>query len=158
EDEGDAVVAAGVGEPVPAMDALAGDKQSVGEGLDGAEEGLGLGGQVAGEACLPVVVEDDEEEGPGVQIDAGVESGAGRGVEGAHGEGLRFGLRGRRLGATSIVAHERLHEYPNAAADGAGILAFRGTLSSLPAPLLSWLLGRLRRASGEVESGCGPGV
>jgi hypothetical protein len=47
---------------------------------------------------------------------------------------------------------------PNAAADGGGILAFRGTLSSLPAPLLSWLLGRLRRASGEVESGCGPGV
>jgi hypothetical protein len=89
EDEGDVVVAAGVGEPVPAVDALAGDEQSVAEGLDGAEEGFGLGGEVACEACLPFVVEDDEEEGSGVQIDAGVESGVGGRLEGTHGEGLR---------------------------------------------------------------------
>jgi hypothetical protein len=85
EDEGDVVSAAGVGEPVPAVDALAGDEQSVAEGLDGAEEGFGLSGQIAGVARLSVVVEDDEEEGPGVQIDAGVESGVGGRLEGTHG-------------------------------------------------------------------------
>src|SRR5207247_2554276 len=89
EDEGDVVIAAGVSEPVPAVDALAGDEESGAEGLDGAEEGFGLGGEVAGEAGLPVVVEDDEEEGPGVQVDAGIKSGVGGRLEGTHGEGLR---------------------------------------------------------------------
>src|SRR5262245_47097834 len=84
KDEGDVVVAAGVGEPVAAVHTLAGDEESVAEGLHGAQEGLGLGGQVAGEARLPLVVEDDEEEGPGVQVDAGVESGAGGRLEGTH--------------------------------------------------------------------------
>jgi len=54
--------------------ALAGDEQTVAEGLDGVEEGLGLSGEVFGEACLAVAVEDDEEQIPGVQIDAGIES------------------------------------------------------------------------------------
>jgi hypothetical protein len=89
--EGDGVFAAGVGQPVPAVHALAGDEQAVAEGCDGLEEGSGGGGQVAGEDDLAVAVEDDEEEGPGVQIDAGVESGAGRWGKGAHGEDLRLG-------------------------------------------------------------------
>ena len=82
------VVAAGVGEPVPRVDARAGDEQAVAERLHGAEEGLGGGGQVAGEALLAVAVEDAEEQAPGVQVDAGVESGARRRGEEAH-EGLR---------------------------------------------------------------------
>src|SRR5262249_32594555 len=117
EDEGDVVVAAGVGEPVPAVDALAGDEESLAEGLHSAEEGVGLGGQVFGEAGLSVVVKDDEEEGPGVQVDAGIKSGVGGGLEGTHGEGLRVEVRWRRLGAISIFAHESLHEYPTTAAD-----------------------------------------
>src|SRR5262249_37670691 len=40
EDEGDVVVAAGIGQPVPAVHALAGDQESVAEGGDGAEEGI----------------------------------------------------------------------------------------------------------------------
>ena len=52
EDEGDLVVAAGVGEPVPGVDAFAGDEQAIAEGSDGAEEGetamsAGLQGRVA---------------------------------------------------------------------------------------------------------------
>ena len=85
EGEGDVGVAAGVGEPVPAVHALAADDEAVAEGLHGSEEGLGGGGQVAGEAFLAVAVEDEEEEGPGVQIDAGVESGIGGRLEEAHG-------------------------------------------------------------------------
>src|SRR5262249_56500945 len=82
------------GEPVPAGHALAADDQAVAEGLDGAEERLRGGRQVAGEASLAVLVEDAEEQGPGVEIDAGIESGAGGGLEVAH-EGLRLGgMRG----------------------------------------------------------------
>lgn len=44
-----------------------------------AEEGGGCGGEVAGEAFGAVAVEDAEEQGPGVEIDAGVESGVGAG-------------------------------------------------------------------------------
>ena len=84
EDEGEVVVAAGVGEPVPAVHALAADDESVAEGLDGVEEGFGRGGEVAAEAGLSVAVEDDEEEGPGVQIDAGVESDVGGRLEATH--------------------------------------------------------------------------
>jgi hypothetical protein len=83
--------AAGVGQPVPAVHALAADGEAVAEGPDGFEEGGGGGRQVAGEALLAVAVEDAEEQGPGVEIDAGVESGRGRGLEAAH-EGLRFGV------------------------------------------------------------------
>lgn len=42
--EGDAVVAAGVGEPVPAVHALAINNESIAEGCDGFAEGLGIGG------------------------------------------------------------------------------------------------------------------
>jgi hypothetical protein len=78
--------------------ALAGDEQPVAEGRDGAEEGVGVGGQIFGENDLAVVAEDDEEEGPGVQIDAGVESGAGARAEGTPGEGL-LGCWARRRAA-----------------------------------------------------------
>ncbi len=81
--EGDVVVAAEVGEPVPAVHALAADDDAVAEGRDGFEEGFGGGGQVAAEAGLSVAVEDDEEEGPGVQVHAGVESDVGGRLEAA---------------------------------------------------------------------------
>src|SRR5262249_26279799 len=63
EDKGDVLLAAGIGEPVPAVHALAGDEEAVAEGSDGAEEGVGVGGQVTGEADLAVAIEDDEEQG-----------------------------------------------------------------------------------------------
>jgi hypothetical protein len=66
------------------VDALAGDEQAVAEGLDGAKERLGPGGEVAGEEGVAVAVEDDEVQGPGVQVDAGVKSGAGGRLEGTH--------------------------------------------------------------------------
>src|SRR6516162_8413856 len=85
-----------------AVHALAGDEEAVAEGSDGAEEGVGVGGQVPGEPDLAVVVEDDDEEGPGVQVDAGVESDAGRRGEGTHGEDL-LGLQG----AAKCHTHDR---------------------------------------------------
>jgi hypothetical protein len=88
EDEGDLLVATGVGQPVPAVHALAGDEETVAEGFDGAEEGVGVGGEVFGEDDVAALVEDDEEEVPGVEIDAGVESGGGRWSEATHGKGL----------------------------------------------------------------------
>jgi len=48
------------------------------------------GGEVAAESGLSVAVEDDEEQGSGVEIDASVESDIGGRLEAAH-EGLRFG-------------------------------------------------------------------
>jgi hypothetical protein len=86
--EGAVGVAAGVGQPVPAVHTLAADDEAVAEGLHGFEEGLRSGGQVACVAFLAIAVEDAEEEGPGVEIDAGIESGVVGGQEAAHGEGL----------------------------------------------------------------------
>ena len=77
-----------------AVHALAGDEEAVAEGSDGAEEGVGVGGQVPGEDDAAIAVEDDDEQGPGVEIDAGVESGAGGWRETTHGEGL-LGIGGR---------------------------------------------------------------
>jgi hypothetical protein len=71
------------------VQALAADDEAVAERLDGTEEGRGRGGQLAAEAGLAVVVEDAQEQGSGVQIDASVESGAGGGLVAAQGEGLR---------------------------------------------------------------------
>jgi hypothetical protein len=99
EDEGDVVVAAGVSQPVPAVHALAADDQSVAEGLDGFLEGPWCSGEVAGEACLSGLVEDDQEQGPGVEIDAGIESGVGGRLEEAH-EDLGVSVpRSQRLSA-----------------------------------------------------------
>ena len=44
EDEGDVLVAAAIGEPVPAVHALAGDEQSLAKGMDSLEEGSGFRG------------------------------------------------------------------------------------------------------------------
>jgi hypothetical protein len=80
------------------MSAVVADgEESVAEGGDGVEERLGRGGQVLGEDDRAVGVEDDEEEGPGVQVGAGVESSAGRWSEGAHGEGPRLWERRRAV-------------------------------------------------------------
>jgi len=64
---------------------------------------------------VAVAVEDPQEQGPGVEIDAGVESGVGGGWKQrlkASGSG---GREGRRPGAPSLVAGESLPEYPAAA-------------------------------------------
>jgi hypothetical protein len=74
EDEGDLLVLAQVGEPVPGEQALAGDGEAFAAGGDGAEEGFGCGGESLSEDGLALVVEGVQGEGPGVQIDAAVES------------------------------------------------------------------------------------
>jgi hypothetical protein len=63
-----------VGEPVPGEHALAGDGESVAEGLDGLEEGGGRGGNGVVPDGVAVAVEDADGEGPGVEIDAAVKS------------------------------------------------------------------------------------
>src|SRR5262245_49458008 len=74
QDEGDVLVLAQVGQPVPGEHALTADDQSVAEGADSIEEGVGPCGQIAGEDGLALVIEHVEEHAPGMQIDAGVES------------------------------------------------------------------------------------
>ncbi len=108
EGEDDVGVAASVSEPVPAVHALAADDQAFAEGLHGAEEGFGGGRQVTAEAGGAFAVEDAEEEGPGVEIDAGIESGVGGRLEVTHGEGLR--VRVRRREAAGCLLHLRRRE------------------------------------------------
>jgi hypothetical protein len=79
EGEGAVLIAAGVGQPVPAVPTRAADDQTSVEGLDGFEERLRGGGQVQTEAVLAVAVEDDEEQRPGLEIDAGIGSAVGGG-------------------------------------------------------------------------------
>ena len=74
EGEGDALVLAQVGQPVPGEHALGADDQVRAERLDGVEEHGRVGRQVLLEDGLALVVEDVGEHGPGVQIDAGVKS------------------------------------------------------------------------------------
>jgi hypothetical protein len=74
QDEGDVLAGAQVGQPVPAEQSLDGDDQPVPEGGDGAEEGVGLCGEVLVEDDLAGVVEDAQLHGPGMQVDAAVES------------------------------------------------------------------------------------
>jgi hypothetical protein len=132
--EGDLVVAAGVGQPVPAVDARAADDEPLAEGGDGLEERLGSGGEVAGVALLAVAVEDGEDQRSGVEIDAGIESGVG-GRQEETPEGLRFG------GATgggwvpppssqtrAFMSIQRLKP------TGAAILVFRASTSMQAAP------------------------
>lgn len=108
EGKGDLLLVAEVGQPVPAVHAFAADDQALAEGLDGFEEGWWGGGQVACEAFLSVAVEDAQEEGPGVQVNTGVESGVGGGLKGAHGEGLRVGVIRRE--AAGCLLHLRRRE------------------------------------------------
>jgi hypothetical protein len=72
-------------------------------GKIGFEEGGGWGGQVAGVALLAVAVEDGEEEGSGVQVHAGIESGVGGGKEAAH-EGLRVRVMRREAAGCPLRA------------------------------------------------------
>jgi hypothetical protein len=74
EDEVDTFRRAKVGDPVPGEHALAGDDEVLAERFEGGEELVGLGGQVLVEPDLSVLVEDADEEGSGMQIDAGVKS------------------------------------------------------------------------------------
>src|SRR5262249_56723051 len=61
QDEGDAVLLAAVGNPVPGEQALAADHEPLTEGLGGSEEGFRGSGQVTAAAGLAVAGED----GPG---------------------------------------------------------------------------------------------
>ena len=72
EDEGDLLVRAQIGEPVPGEHALGADDEPVAKRLDRVEEGGGRGGQVAIEDRLALGVEDVGVQAPGVQIDAAV--------------------------------------------------------------------------------------
>jgi hypothetical protein len=84
DDEGEAVLGAAVGEPVPAEHALDTDDDAVAEGSDGLEQGVEVAGEVLVEDDVAGVVEDADVHGPGVQVDAAVESVLG-GVEAHHG-------------------------------------------------------------------------
>jgi hypothetical protein len=74
EGERDALVVTQVGQPVPGEHALAADDQVLAVGLDRPEERLRVGGQVLLEDRLALVVQDVDEHGPGVQVDAAVKS------------------------------------------------------------------------------------
>jgi hypothetical protein len=87
--------------------AFAADEDSLWEGPDGFVEGLGIGGEVACVAYLSGVVEDDEEEGCGVEIDASVESGVGGRLEGAQEDLVVSVRRRKRLSAVSFQCASR---------------------------------------------------
>jgi hypothetical protein len=72
--EGDALVGAEAGEPVPGEQARAGDGESVPERDDGAEEGVGAGGDGLLEDESASGVEGAQGQGSGMEIDAAVES------------------------------------------------------------------------------------
>jgi hypothetical protein len=74
EDKGNLLLGAEISEPVPAEQALDGDDESVAEGGDGLEEGVGVGGEVHVVDDLAGAVEEAQVHGPGVPIDAAVES------------------------------------------------------------------------------------
>jgi hypothetical protein len=74
EDEGDVLLGAGVGEPVPGVDALAGDDESLAEGGDSVEKDVGACGHVEAEADRALAIEDDGVRGSCVQVDAAVVS------------------------------------------------------------------------------------
>ena len=72
--EGDRLGGAQISEPVPGEHALAGDDEAVAEGLDRLEEGGRRGGDGVAEDGRAVAIEDADGKGPGVEIDAAVES------------------------------------------------------------------------------------
>jgi hypothetical protein len=89
ERERDVAASAGVGEPVPGVDALAPDEQVGRERFDGREERLGLGGHVAREFDRSGLVEDTDEERSCVQVDADVRCGSGSQVTHDEASGVR---------------------------------------------------------------------
>ena len=70
EDEGDALIGAEIGQPVPAEDALGPDDQVVAEGGDGLEEELRLAPELLVQPDLSLLVEDAEVEIAAMEIDA----------------------------------------------------------------------------------------
>src|SRR5262249_11755261 len=103
EDKRDLLFLAEVGEPVPGEQALAGDDETFAEGGDGAEEGVGAGGDGLLQDGGAGGIEDADGEGPGVEVNAPIESML-LVVESHH------GLRGRgRLAAgnTSVPVAKR---------------------------------------------------
>ena len=75
QDEGDIVLGAEVGKPVPAEDALCTDDQIVPVGLDRTEKAVRLAAHVAVEERFAgVVLQDAEVHGPSVEIDPAVVS------------------------------------------------------------------------------------
>ena len=72
EHEGDLVILAQIGQPVPGKHALAADDQALAIGLDRFEESVGASGQVAFENGLAFVVEDVGEYVSCVQVDAAI--------------------------------------------------------------------------------------
>jgi hypothetical protein len=63
---------------------------------------LGVGSPAAAEHDFAVAVDDDQEQSPGVQIDASVESGVSRRSKTTHGEDLL-----RLTGVATCHAHDR---------------------------------------------------
>jgi hypothetical protein len=84
ENEGDMVLVAEIGEPVPGEHALAGEGEVVAERGEGVEDSLGAGGDGESGDDQSLGVEDAEGEGSGVEIDAAVKSVL-VGVESHHG-------------------------------------------------------------------------
>jgi hypothetical protein len=84
QDEGDSLLGAQVGEPVPGVQALDADHDVVAKRGEGFEDALGAGDDVFVEDDGAVLVQDTEVERPGVQVDATIES-VGTGVETHHG-------------------------------------------------------------------------
>jgi hypothetical protein len=75
ENEGNVLLGAEVGEPVPAEDALDADDEVIAIGRDGPEEALGLRAQVAvHEHLAGLVVEDAQVHGASVKVDPAVVS------------------------------------------------------------------------------------
>ena len=72
EDEGDALLRAQVGEPVPTVDALDGDDQVLAVGRDGEEEAIAVARKVSVQEHRPVPSDDAEVHCPRVQIDPAV--------------------------------------------------------------------------------------
>ena len=72
QDEGDLLLGAEVGEPVPGEHALAADDEPFAERRDRIEEGGGIGRQIAIEERLALSVEDVRVHAPCMEIDAAV--------------------------------------------------------------------------------------
>jgi hypothetical protein len=73
EDEGDVFFIAEVSEPIPGEHALDGDDDVFAVGFDGLKEGIGLSVDVLVEHDVPVLVEDTEIHGSGMEVDTAVE-------------------------------------------------------------------------------------
>ena len=72
EREGDGVIFARIGEPIPGEHAFAADDQSLAKGLDGVEEDVGIGEQVFLEDGFAVLIEDVGEHTSCMQVNAAI--------------------------------------------------------------------------------------